>query len=369
MPFAQLDRSRLKIKLLECRPNKVAIERDCIRPGSPLPLLTPQAAEAVELAADRIRAANRGGRPVMLAFGAHTVKNGLAPVIQALLEGGWVQHLATNGAGIIHDWEFAFQGESSEDVRTNVAAGQFGIWEETGLHLNLALLLGAHDGLGYGESVGRLIHTQQHVVPDRAELLATIGQAGKSVAHTQQAAAAADLLGRMDQFGLASGTMHVPHQWQEFSLQATAYKANIPFTAHPMFGHDIIYTHPMNCGAAIGRTAERDFLTFAEGVAKLSGGVYLSVGSAVMSPMVFEKSMAMAQNLAIQAGTRIEGHTLIVVDLAPSTWDWSQGEPPMDSPDYYLRYCKTFNRMGGDMHYASADNRDFLPALLVRLQS
>ena len=73
--------------------------------------------------------------------------------------------------------------------------------------------------------------------------------------------------------------------------------------------------------------------------------------------------MSMAQNLALQAGRHIDGHTMIVVDLAESHWDWSAGEPPPESPDYYLRYCKTFSRMGGTMHYATADNRDFLLGL------
>ena len=115
--------------------------------------------------------------------------------------------------------------------------------------------------------------------------------------------------------------------------------------------------------------ALRDFLAYARSVQELDGGVYLSVGSAVMSPMIFEKALSMAQNLHLQAGRRIENHFIAVVDLAESSWDWTaKGEPPMDNPAYYLRYCKTFSRMGGTMRYASADNRDFLLALLQKLQ-
>jgi hypothetical protein len=145
--------------------------------------------------------------------------------------------------------------------------------------------------------------------------------------------------------------------------------AVVPFTGHPMFGHDIIYCHPLNCGAAIGRTAERDFLTFADSVSRLDGGVYLSIGSAVMSPMIFEKSFSMAQNLYLQQGRRIESHFMVVVDLAKALWDWQKdGEPPPDNPVYYLRYCKTFSRMGGTMRYLAADNRDFLLILLHKLE-
>jgi len=325
------------------------------------------AATAIAETAQRIRQARQAGRPVMLAFGAHAIKNGLGLILARLLEAGWVQHLATNGAGIIHDWEFAFLGESSEDVRENTAMGRFGIWQETGFNLNLAILLGAYDGLGYGESVGRLIAEERHLVPSRDELLDAISRAQESPDAAEKAAAAADLLAVLERHDLESGLVEVPHPWKRFSIQAAAYGLNVPFTAHPMIGHDIIYTHPLSHAAAIGRTAQRDFLVYAHNVSRIAGGVYLSIGSAVMSPMVFEKSLSMSQNLALQAGAPIAGHLMVVVDLAESRWDWNQGEPPPESPDYYLRYCKTFSRMGGTMRYISADNRDFLLALCREL--
>jgi hypothetical protein len=137
-----------------------------------------------------------------------------------------------------------------------------------------------------------------------------------------------------------------------------------------MFGHDIIYTHPMSCGAAIGRAAERDFLAFAHTISQLQGGVYLSVGSAVMSPMIFEKALSMARNLARQEGRAIDDFSLYVSDLAKSTWNWQRdGEPPQDNPAYYLRFCKTFSRMGGRLAYTSCDNRDYLVALLRELET
>jgi hypothetical protein len=355
MAHPELDRRRLRLAPLAERPNKVRIERDCVAPGAAARPLPAGADAVVAEAAERIAAARAAGRPVVLAFGAHTIKNGLAPVLIDLLDRGWLTHLATNGAGVIHDWEFAFQGASSEDVRANVRDGRFGLWEETGFHINLALAVGAYEGRGYGESVGALIENEGLTLPAPAELEA------------RRDGAAADLRELTARFRLAPGRRGVPHPWKRFSVQAAAFRLGVPFTGHPMFGHDIIYCHPLNCGAAIGRAAERDFLRFAAAIARMEGGVYLSVGSAVMSPMIFEKAFSMAQNLARQEGRRIERHYLLVVDLAPGNWDWAAGEPPADHPAYYQRFNKTFGRMGGTLRGLSLDNRDFLLALHGRL--
>jgi hypothetical protein len=302
----------------------------------------------------------------MLAFGAHTIKNGLAPVLIELMERGWVTLLATNGAGVIHDWEFAYQGASSEYVQANVEAGQFGIWDESGFNLNLALIVGAYEGLGYGESVGKMIVQDGLEIPASDQLLRTARNAEEQ--NTDVAAAAFDLKTTIERFGLEPGFRSIPHPFKRYSVQGAAFRLNIPFTAHPMFGHDIIYCHPVNHGAAIGRVALRDFLTYAEQVRRLEGGVYLSVGSAVMSPMIFEKAFSMSQNLERQQGRKITGHYMMVVDLSESAWDWKRnGEPAPDNPAYYLRYCKTFSRMGGNLRYICADNRDFLLGLLQEL--
>jgi len=367
MPYPQLDRHALRIKPLSERKDKVYIERDHV-PVSALPRAFDEGGQRlISEAVARLREAREAGKPRMLTFGAHAIKNGLAPVFIALIERGWITHLATNGAGIIHDWEFAFQGHSSEDVRGNTARGEFGAWEETGFFLNLALNVGAWRGLGYGESIGALVEQEGLEIPGQDALRAAVAQ-GIAQDRPLDAAAAADLLHTVQRFKLAPGWLPVPHPFKQFGIQAAAFRLGVPFTSHPMFGHDIIYIHPMNHGAALGRAAERDFLAFAQSVTQLDGGVYLSIGSAVMSPMVFEKSMSMAQNLALQQGRRIERHHMLIVDLQQSHWDWSQGEPPEENPDYYLRYNKSFNRMGGTMRYLSADNRDFLLSLLHALR-
>ncbi len=364
MPYPQLDRSRVQMKPLSERQNKLRIEVDHVPVTAEPATLDAESVAVIDIIATRIVGARDAGKPVMIGFGAHTIKNGLGPVLIQLMDDGWLTHLATNGAGVIHDWEFSFLGESSEDVRHYVEQGQFGNWEETGFYINLAINVGAYEGKGYGESVGALIETGGLTIPDEDQLRSDI--VGEDF---RLAAAAADLLAIVRQFKLQPGRLELDHPWRRFSVQAAACRLGIPFTSHPMFGHDIIYNHPMSCGPLLGRAAERDFLTFAEGVSRLDGGVYLSVGSAVMSPMIFEKSMSMSQNLAIQEGRHLDNHFIAVVDLAKSRWDWNAGEPPQDRAEYYLRYNKTFSRMGGMMKYLQADNRDFLLALLQRLQS
>jgi hypothetical protein len=361
-----LDRSRLRFKPLSERGNNVSFPKDAVSPDAPPRPLPGDGPRLLEETVGRIRAARERGASVMCAFGAHTIKNGLGPVLTALIREGWITHLATNGAGIIHDWELAYQGRTSEDVRANVARGEFGNWEETGYFINLALLVGAWRGRGYGESVGAMIAEEGLSVPTEAELERAAREAR---ADPERAAAAADLMAALAAGKVPVGWMGIPHPHREFSVQAAARELGVPFTGHPMLGHDIIYTHPLNSGAAVGRTALRDFLTYAGGVSRLEGGVYLSVGSAVMSPMVFEKSLSMARNLSLQEGRTIDDIHILVVDLARSTWDWTRdGEPQQDDPAYYLRYCKTFSRMGGTMRYLSADNRDFFPALLHALR-
>jgi hypothetical protein len=393
MAYSRFDRDRIRFRPLADRENRVSSARDII-PLSAFPHPVPgDAAEAFDSTVRDVRAARKAGRPVILAFGAHAIKNGLGRVLIALMEEGWLTHLATNGAGIIHDWELSFLGATSEDVRTNVEIGEFGIWDETGRYLNLAIAVGAYRGWGYGESVGRMIQDEAIDIPSPEELLLAIadaageaagkpgqpgaagsgeygraGEAKETVETLDRAAAAFDLLSLMRKFSLLPGRLAVSHPHRDTSVQAAACRLGIPFTGHPMLGHDIIYTHPMNLGAAIGRTGLRDFLSYANSVSHLEGGVYLSVGSAVMSPMIFEKSLSMSRNVARQGGRKIDDFRLSIVDIAESKWDWTKsGEPPKDDPAYYLRYCKTFSRMGGRMSYLCMDNRDFLLGLYREL--
>jgi len=359
MPYKQFDRKKLVLESLNARRNKQRIEFDHIPVDRKPSGQSAGAKKTITETILKIKKARKNGRPVMLVFGAHTVKNGLSPVLIKLIEDGWVTHLATNGAGIIHDWEFAYQGQTSEHVEENVERGRFGAWKETGFNINIAIIAGAYHGLGYGESVGAFIENGGVDIPSREQLKKII--CSNALSDPGKSAAAADLFETVKTFSLKPGRISVTHPFKKYSIQAAAYRLKVPFTGHPMIGHDIIYVHPVNSGAAIGRAALRDFLSFTNSVSALDGGVYLSVGSAVMSPMIFEKALSMSQNLAIQKGKHIDNHYIVVVDLAKSEWDWKkQGEPPMDNSAYYLRYCKTFSRMG---------NRDFLLSLYQGLSS
>jgi hypothetical protein len=204
--------------------------------------------------------ARRRDGGIVWGFGAHVIKTGLSPVLIDLMERGFVSALATNGAGVIHDYEIALAGATSEDVEAALGPGTFGMAEETGRGLNDAIASGHAEGRGLGEAVGRAL--------------------------------------------LALDPPHVG-----LSVAATAARLEIPLTVHVAIGTDIIHMHPAASGAAIGDTSLRDFRRFVANIARLRGGVYLNCGSAVVLPEVFLKAVALARN----RGISLEG--LVTVNL------------------------------------------------------
>ena len=207
-------------------------------------------------------AARRAGRAIIWGLGAHVLKTGLSPVIVDLMERGFVSAVATNGAGIIHDFEIALSGATSEDVDATLGPGTFGMAEETGTQLNQAIIDGVAAGLGLGQAVGRY---------------------------------------------LAEG----PAPFAQISIAANAHRLGIPLTAHVAIGTDIIHKHPLASGAAIGEASLRDFKYFTSSVAHLAGGVFLNCGSAVILPEVFLKAVAIARN----DGRSLEGLTTVNLDF------------------------------------------------------
>src|SRR5688500_1488499 len=209
-----------------------------------------------------IRSARAGGRGIIWGFGAHVIKTGLGPILIDLMERGFVSAMATNGAGIIHDFELALSGSTSEDVDEALGPGRFGMAEETGELLNGAINDGVARGLGLGQAVAE---------------------------HLRQRAPAHEGL----------------------SVLSAAARLQIPVTVHVAIGTDIIHMHPRASGATLGEGSLRDFRYFVSNVAKLKGGVYLNCGSAVVLPEVFLKAVAIARN----QGTSLDQLTTVNMDF------------------------------------------------------
>ena len=366
MDIRPLDLSRLKVFPLETRHSLTTVEEVLIDPRKQPGEISKEVAASVRCCAEAIVAARRRQATVMLIYGAHLLRNGAAPILERMMARGWLTHLATNGAATIHDWEYAWLGRSTESVRDGVASGNFGTWDETGRFIHLALLAGGLREEGYGRALGRMIHEDGFVLPQITELRQAIRDApGHALTPAR-----ADLLVAMERHELRAGRQAVSHRWKHASILAQAFGQRIPLTVHPGIGYDIIANHPLFNGAVIGRAAELDFKLFGGSVEGLDGGVVLSIGSAIMGPQVFEKSLSCVNNLRIQAGRPIvSGHQIYVVDIQDGgKWDWSKGEPPKSNPAYYLRFCKSFARMGAPLDYVQADNALFTHHLYRTLE-
>jgi hypothetical protein len=365
MNISPLDLSRLRVLPLAERHSLTRAEEILIDPNSLPPPVHESVRTHVQECAARIRAARGRGAAVLLIYGAHLLRNGAALILDRLMEQGYLTHLATNGAGTIHDWEYAWYGASTESVERNVATGTFGTWDETATNIHMAVLAGALDGLGYGRALGRFIVEDGAHLPDEAELTRDI----RDDPLHPLTSARADLLRTVHERSWQTGPVRVIHRWKHASILASAYRHQVPATVHPGIGYDIISNHPVFSGSALGRAGELDFKLFGGSVERLDGGVVLSVGSAIMGPQVFEKSLSCVNNLRLSTNRDIVGgHVIYVVDLQDGGgWDWSQGEPPKNNAAYYLRFCKSFSRMGAPMHYLQCDNLAFVHNLYHEL--
>jgi len=361
-----MDLKRVRVYPLAERQSLSSIDRLLVDPHQSAAACDATELDAIKQCAANIVVARQHGASVLLLYGAHLIKNGAHLIVNELVANGWVTHLATNGAGSIHDWELSFLGSTEESVRKNVATGTFGTWDETGRCIHLALLAGALRNEGYGRSLGRFICEDGVTLPTKESLEKDL----RSEPLHPLTPARAELLSAMVEHQLPSGRIEVKHAWREASILAQAFKHQVPLTVHPGIGYDIISNHPMFRGAVIGRAAGLDFALFGRAVEGLDGGVVLSVGSAIMAPQVFEKSLSCINNLRLQDGRKIvQDHTIYVVDIQDGgNWDWSKGEPQKDNPAYYLRFCKSFSRMGGEMRYVQCDNVAFLHNLLNEIR-
>jgi hypothetical protein len=202
-------------------------------------------------------------RPIIWGMGGHVIKTGLSAILIDLMERKLVSALAMNGSCLIHDFEIALIGSTSEDVNEQLKTGAFGMAEETGIEINRAIREGISDGLGIGESLGRHL---KNLKPD----------------------------------------------YGAYSLLLQAYLRNIPVTVHITIGADIIHNHPSISPAAIGEGTHRDFRLLASLVEGMNeGGVYLNCGSAVVLPEVFLKCVALVRN----SGRTLQNFTTANLDF------------------------------------------------------
>ena len=183
MSVQPLDLARLKVFPLAERQSLTRADDILIDPDSP-PGPCPEGLASLDRG---VRGQDQGrprrGAAVMLIYGAHLLRNGAARILERMMAEGWLTHLATNGAGTIHDWEYAWFGASTESVEMNVAGGTFGTWHETATNIHLALMAGALDGLGYGRSLGRLIVEDGVTLPTAEELAEAIAAEPAAPAH------------------------------------------------------------------------------------------------------------------------------------------------------------------------------------------
>jgi hypothetical protein len=268
-PYEEFDLSSVRTYPLASRASKARAEnfgRPVERGGSfkawfeSLPAML--GAEDLRRVVAAIVGAKRRDGGIIWGLGAHVIKTGVSPVLIDLMQRGFVSALALNGAGIIHDFEIALSGATSEDVDESLGPGRFGMAEETGVRLNDAIRSGVDRGRGLGQSVGEYL-------------------AGCNPAHGDR------------------------------SLALAAHRLGIPVTVHVAIGTDVIHMHPAASGAAIGEGSLRDFRFFTSCVARLKGGVYLNCGSAVVLPEVFLKAIALARN----KGAALEGLTTVNIDF------------------------------------------------------
>ncbi|MCC7203318.1 MAG: hypothetical protein IT393_11745 [Nitrospirae bacterium] len=269
MKFRPLSSRKLKTYSIKSRKSKVSVG-DFAKPAkggnafsdflSSLPDML--AAKDLKEIAALIASACNNKKVVIASMGAHVIKVGLSPVIIDLMEKGIIHAVAMNGACIVHDFEIAFAGTTSEDVDAELSRGTFGMAEETGKYLNNAIKKGAGKGWGIGISIGEMINNSRF-------------------------------------------------PFKNLSILAAGARLGIPVTVHVGIGTDIIHIHPQMDGKATGEGSMRDFSLFAGVVSRLEGGVYLNIGSAVILPEVFLKSISLARNL----GHKVQNFSTVNMDF------------------------------------------------------
>jgi hypothetical protein len=272
---------------------------------------------ALPLLADRISGALKSGASIIMFMGGHVIRSGVSKFLIELMKKKIITHFALNGSCIIHDFELALTGKTTESVAKYISEGQFGLWNETG-KINEAVKTGAKENIGLGEAVGKMIEKD----------------------------------------GLP---------YKDISLLAAGYRYKVPVTVHVGIGSDIIHEHPNFDGAAAGKTSYKDFLIFVNSISNLENGVFMNFGSAVAGPEVYLKSLSMARNVAKQENKKITDFTTAVFDLLPLEDRNTSKTPEKSDHFYYFRPWKTILSRtvadGGQSFYICGDHRSTISNL------
>jgi len=272
-----------------------------------------------DILVEKLRQAKAAGKTITCFIGAHVIKCGLSRYLIWLMEHGYITHLASNGAGSIHDFELAYLGGTSEYVPTAIEDGSFGMWEETGHWMNEAIRQGAVRGYGYGQSLAAYVEENPQKFP-----------------------------------------------YKEDCVFYRAYQMGIPMTYHVTIGTDIIDQHPYADFAAIGQTSGVDFGYFCHSISTLEGGVHMNIGSAVTGAEVFLKALSIARN----QGHSTQHITTANFDIIP-LGDY-KSDVSKQSCEYYYRPRKNvINRptsQGGTGLYINGLHEQTIPSLYARLR-
>jgi len=331
--YPLFDRRQLELRCLAERGHDMTVDQL-------LPLASPQSSfqhlELDELTA-AIVIARQANRPVVVMMGGHPIKLGLSRFLIDFMERKLITHIATNGAGIIHDFELALAGGTSENVAKWIRMRQFGLWHETS-RLNDIIAEAASREERLGEAVGRVIEEGFPSPHEEPSPEPSPGRRGTIV-----------FLNR------------------DLSIAAAGYRLGIPVTSHVSIGSDIIHAMPNCDGAALGKASYTDFLIFARAIQDLEGGVFLNIGSAVTGPEVYLKALSMARNVARQQGQEIRHFTTAVFDFVDLPDNFRDGPPGNDHPLYYYRpwktiLCRTIAD-GGKSYYFKRDHQQTIPTL------
>jgi hypothetical protein len=302
--YKRIENLGIQVQPVDCRKSLLKIENIAVYPNSNVNRLEPEQFKQVEKVAESLSSSRKNGSARILFTGAHSIKNGCAPLFRWLMRHNYLSHIAMNGAAAIHDWEFGVFGHSTECVKTNLEDGSFGFWYETCDCWSELIKCAHKENMGVGQRLAYLFQ-------------------------------------------------EYPSSFTEYTLFSLANSAETTMTIHPGIGQDIIHSSVKEGLDAF----LLDFEYLTSSVMNLQNGVFINCGSSVCGPMVFEKCLSWARNLLMGGDKNLDNFNIYVNDIKAVNRE--DVEHP-SCPGYYNRFIKTFSRCGVPWDYLHFDNVQFL---------